>query len=149
MAWRRPGDKLLSEPRMESLLTHTCVTRPQWVNYNVFSLLVYGLDGQEQSYTSGPVFCLLLRVSSDYTKPITGQVTEVTCPVIGRAQPQLTPSKRQKKGPEQDPNVSADGLASCLWNVLGQWTQTDSLSIEQVSCFPSCNRKLYWDQGIV
>ena len=32
MAWRRPGDKPLSEPRMESLLTHICVTRPQWVN---------------------------------------------------------------------------------------------------------------------
>ena len=32
MAWRRPGDKLLSEPVMVSLLTHICVTRPQWVN---------------------------------------------------------------------------------------------------------------------
>ena len=32
----------------------------------------------------GPVFCLLLRVSSDYAQPIAGQVTEVTCPVIGR-----------------------------------------------------------------
>ena len=30
-AWRRPGDKLLSEPMMFSLLTHICVTRPQWV----------------------------------------------------------------------------------------------------------------------
>ena len=29
MAWRRPGDKPLSEPRMESLLTHRCVTRSQ------------------------------------------------------------------------------------------------------------------------
>ena len=32
MAWRRPGDKLLSEPMMVSLLTHICVTRPQWIN---------------------------------------------------------------------------------------------------------------------
>ena len=32
MAWRRTGDKPLSEPRMESFLTHICVTRPQWVN---------------------------------------------------------------------------------------------------------------------
>ena len=32
MAWRRPGDKPLSEPRMVSLPTHICVTRPQWVN---------------------------------------------------------------------------------------------------------------------
>ena len=32
MAWRRPGDKPLSESIMVSLLTHICVTRPQWVN---------------------------------------------------------------------------------------------------------------------
>ena len=31
MAWRRPGDKPLSEPMMVSLTTHICVTRPQWV----------------------------------------------------------------------------------------------------------------------
>ena len=31
MAWRPPGDKPLSEPMMVSLLTHICVTRPQWV----------------------------------------------------------------------------------------------------------------------
>ena len=31
MAWRRPGDKPLSEPMMVSLLTHTCITPPQWV----------------------------------------------------------------------------------------------------------------------
>ena len=31
MAWRHPGDKPLSEPVMVSLLTHICVTRPQWV----------------------------------------------------------------------------------------------------------------------
>ena len=32
MDWCRPGDKPLSEPMMVSLLTHICVTRPQWVN---------------------------------------------------------------------------------------------------------------------
>ena len=31
MAWRRPGDKPLSEPMMVSLLTHICVTRRQRV----------------------------------------------------------------------------------------------------------------------
>ena len=36
MAWRRPGDNPLSEPMMVILLTHICVTRPQWVN--TFSL---------------------------------------------------------------------------------------------------------------
>ena len=34
MAWRRPGDKPLSEPIMVSLTTHICITRPQWVNHN-------------------------------------------------------------------------------------------------------------------
>ena len=32
MAWRRPGDKLLPEPMLDSLLTHICVTWPEWVN---------------------------------------------------------------------------------------------------------------------
>ena len=32
MAWRRPGDKPLSEPMMVSLPMYICVTRPQWVN---------------------------------------------------------------------------------------------------------------------
>ena len=31
MAWRRTGDKPLYETMMASLLTHICVTRPQWV----------------------------------------------------------------------------------------------------------------------
>ena len=33
IAWRRPGDKPLSEPMMVSLTTHICVTRPQWVKH--------------------------------------------------------------------------------------------------------------------
>ena len=32
MAWHRPGDKPLSEPMMVNLLTHLCITWPQWVN---------------------------------------------------------------------------------------------------------------------
>ena len=31
MAWWWPGDKPLSEPMMVNLLTHACLTRPQWV----------------------------------------------------------------------------------------------------------------------
>ena len=34
MAWRRPGNKPLSEPMMVCSLTHICVTRLQWVKYN-------------------------------------------------------------------------------------------------------------------
>ena len=37
MAWRRPGDKTLSEPMMVSLPTYIGVSRPQWVNvFNIF-----------------------------------------------------------------------------------------------------------------
>ena len=32
MAWCWPGDKPLFDPMMIILLTHICVTRPQWVN---------------------------------------------------------------------------------------------------------------------
>ena len=38
MAWRRSGDKPLSESMMVRLLKHICVTRPQWVNYKGFIL---------------------------------------------------------------------------------------------------------------
>ena len=40
-----------------------------------------------------------IGVSSDYVQPITAQVTEVTCPMIGRAQPGLILNKRQKTNP--------------------------------------------------
>ena len=45
MSWRRPGDKPLSEPMMVCLLTHICLTRPQWVNHSIM-ILVNG-----QAYT--------------------------------------------------------------------------------------------------
>ena len=38
MAWRRPGDEPLSEPMMVRLLTHICITRPQWVNNAMLQL---------------------------------------------------------------------------------------------------------------
>ena len=39
MAWRRPGDKPLSEPMLVKSLTHICVTRPQWVKHKAYILL--------------------------------------------------------------------------------------------------------------
>ena len=43
-AWRRSGDKPLSEPMMVSLPTHICVTRPQWVKrmYGIYHMMLYG-----------------------------------------------------------------------------------------------------------
>ena len=39
MAWRRPGDKPLSEPMMVSLPTHIGVDRPQWDNPRKFQFV--------------------------------------------------------------------------------------------------------------
>ena len=41
MAWRRPGDKPLSEAMMVNLPTHICVTRSQWVKQNNHNYLAW------------------------------------------------------------------------------------------------------------
>ena len=58
MAWRRPGDKPLSGLMRVSLLTHICVTRPQWVKALTFlalqknkSCLEYAPGGCPLAYT--------------------------------------------------------------------------------------------------
>ena len=51
MAWRRPGDKPLSEPMVINLLTHICVTRPQWVKQQApISDLDVADDNMQGSY---------------------------------------------------------------------------------------------------
>ena len=45
MPWRRPGDKTLSETMMVILLTHICVTRPQWVKMSCRDWTVSGCFG--------------------------------------------------------------------------------------------------------
>ena len=62
MAWRRPGDKPLSEPMMVSSLTHICVTRPQWVN--LFS------KNKEQCNSWGTWF----YKTSLICRPLTGRI---------------------------------------------------------------------------
>ena len=84
------------------------------VQNNVISQCIHGVQCEVilKNIGTGPVFCLLLRVSSGCAQPITGQVTLVTWPVIGWAQSELTPSKRQKTGPgdlyQPTPTVSYD-----------------------------------------
>ena len=81
----------------------------------------------------GSVFCLLLRVklrlcSTNHrpgylsNPPCEGRVTVVTCPVIGRAQPGLSPSKIQKTGPDRP-----------LWNCNGILKNTN-VSTTPVMC---------------
>ena len=51
MAWRRPGDKPLSEALMVNLPTHICFSRPQWVwlLYIVTSCCSSGATGSRES----------------------------------------------------------------------------------------------------
>ena len=56
MAWRRPGDKPLSEPMMVRLPTHICVARPQWVNFCGDITLTYA---RYKPNTTKPCFLFL------------------------------------------------------------------------------------------
>ena len=49
MAWRRPGDKPLSEPMLVRLPTNICVTRPQWVNTWLQYIAQRQLQGETRS----------------------------------------------------------------------------------------------------
>ena len=49
MAWRRPGDKPLSEPVVVNLLTHIWVTRPQWVNTSLASIVLVVVCSQQNT----------------------------------------------------------------------------------------------------
>ena len=68
MAWRRPGDKPLSETMMVWLLTHMCVTRPQWVN-------VFQENAHENSVCKMTNWCwpehvnVILGLNSTVTSP--------------------------------------------------------------------------------
>ena len=53
MAWRRPGDKPLSEAMLVSLLTHICVTGPQWVNEHFQDCSALLLIEKKSWYTYG------------------------------------------------------------------------------------------------
>ena len=52
MAWRRSGDKLLSELMLATLLAHICGTRPQWVNSNMKLLNFKQLSNKELRFVS-------------------------------------------------------------------------------------------------
>ena len=55
MAWRRPGDNPLSEPMMVSLLTHICVTRPQWVK--MWNISISNHKNHNQKWITYLSFC--------------------------------------------------------------------------------------------
>ena len=83
MAWRRSGDKPLSEPMMVSLLTHICVTRLQWVEKTHFHVVEFwvschtfdtpllSLDWPLYMMTSsnGNIFCVTGPLCGEFTGP--------------------------------------------------------------------------------
>ena len=67
ISWRRPGDRPLSEPMMVRLLTHICVTRPQWVKSRTTmrpSYLYHGdpYSGKQHLFWDSSV---MIRISMD------------------------------------------------------------------------------------
>ena len=52
MAWRRPGDKPLSEQMMVSLPTHICTTRPQWVKQQFLCVSHFPMLGCNMAYVN-------------------------------------------------------------------------------------------------
>ena len=65
MAWRRPGVKPLAEPMMVRLLTHICVTRPQWV----LSMLRTNFNKLLIEIHTFPLKKMLLKTSSGTWRP--------------------------------------------------------------------------------
>ena len=67
MAWRRPGEKPLSEPMLVSSLTHICITQPQWVKRNSAwqelntELSIYTWHATMTTYSDGALSKMLIR----------------------------------------------------------------------------------------
>ena len=74
MAWRRSGDKPLSEPMMVNLLTHICVTRPQWIkDYKMWLfytkvVLLSTRNGDSSCYPREWISIACFKMSGHYTK---------------------------------------------------------------------------------
>ena len=67
MAWRRSGDKPLCEPMMVNLLTHICVTRPQWVNpMGELCGILWECFGEKTDHIVTRCFCTWKRSYFDF-----------------------------------------------------------------------------------
>ena len=66
MAWRRPGDKPLSEPMMGKFGAHICVARPQWVNYFQGTPTHQWFNTTPDNISLQKAVCLSLRQDNRY-----------------------------------------------------------------------------------
>ena len=62
MAWCRPGDKPSYESMMVDLMTHVCVTRPQWVNWPDDVIQIGFRDSTKSSIVT-TIFGLIFYIS--------------------------------------------------------------------------------------
>ena len=85
MAWRRPGDKPLSEQMMFSLLTHICVTWPQWVNHHWFMWCDVLKHGHEP-LTIKHIYFIIRKVKSFpyYQRTCTCSPIQLPFPMSGK-----------------------------------------------------------------
>ena len=81
MAWRRPGDKPLSEPMMVSLLTHICVPRPQWVKNKNKNKSLFGNQIKSAKFADTAVSPLNIKdwliLHWDYDIPLKSNVSSM------------------------------------------------------------------------
>ena len=94
------------------------------------------------SVWSGTVLFLLLGESSDYAQPITGQVTEVTCPVVGRSQSNLPcdwPSIAWAYSEQETQNGTRTQRLRMTWhNEQEIFSSLKQFHFEKMSSFTSC-----------
>ena len=72
MAWRRSGDKPLSEPMMVRLLTHICATQPQWVKsawYEVSFESIFWESNVSASFCLLQLHCCIIMCSISSSTP--------------------------------------------------------------------------------
>ena len=98
VAWRRPGDKPLSEPVMVCLLTHICVTRPQWVKATkchvayITEEINWNLTKPPFSFSGGLVKLGLTSLSAVEVKPWMGNcMTQRQCHLISHPDLDIIP----------------------------------------------------------
>ena len=82
MAWHRPGDKPLSDPMTVNLLTHICVTRPQWVKQGTVkvcikliifiheNIICFGLNLLSMIFAMVTFSVFMYTVSSSWTRKV-------------------------------------------------------------------------------
>ena len=96
MAWRRPGDKPLSEPMMVSLTTHICFTRPPWVNVYISYRSFLNILLQQLFFHSGSIMAANLHYSDVIMSAVASKISSLTIVHSGAVYSGADQRKHQK-----------------------------------------------------